>query len=209
MPESGRGNVLVTCRSEFLAESVAASSIEIPTFSTDESTTLIFKILNKTDAGEDETLAANDLSEQLGGLALAIDIMSENIKRRFQSVREFLPHYEQNRHSLHKLPEREVRDPTYSKDLDTVWRLAFESLDESVNPGANGDAARLLQLLCFVAPEAIPQWLFQTTVADCPAEWRFLYDDIRCVVLAQYLSCVANLGSPGLRRRSLSSSTCP
>ena len=180
-PNVGQGDLLITCRSELLAESLATSLIEIPTFSTDESTALILQILNKSDMSTEETEATHNLSEQLGGLPLAIDIIAKNIKssRRFRSVTEFLPYYERNRRTLHKRPKRDIRDITYSKDLETVWQTAFQSLDPIENKDANPDAARLIQLLCFVAPEAIPQWLFQTEVANYPKEWEFLRDDTR------------------------------
>lgn len=177
----GQGDFLITCRSELLAESLAISPIEIPTFSTSESTALILQILNKSAVGPEETEATNRLSEQLGGLALAIDIIAKNIKtlRRFKSVVNSLPHYEQNRRTIHKRPRRGIRDITYSKDLRTVWRTAFQSLDPAENEDANPNTARLIKLLCFVAPEAIPQWLFQAKVSEYQKEWEFLHDDTR------------------------------
>ncbi len=177
----GQGDMLITCRSELLAESLATSLLEIPVFSIDESTTLILQILNKSDTSADEIEATYKLSEQLGGLPLAIDIIAKNIKSfgRFRSVTEFLPYYEQNRRALYKRPRRDIRDITYSKDPEAVWQTAFQSFDSVENKDANPDAAQLMQLLCFIAPEAIPQSLFQAELAKYPKEWEFLLDGNR------------------------------
>ncbi|KAM0421250.1 hypothetical protein ACHAPT_010972 [Fusarium lateritium] len=86
------GKVLITCRNEFLAESAAMSSVEIPSFLTEESAALMLQILKKPNAMPEEVEAARSLSEQLGGLALAIDIIAKNIKvsRKFKTVTDFL-----------------------------------------------------------------------------------------------------------------------
>lgn len=155
--------------------------IEVTKFSIDESTALIFQILNRPAANTEEIQAADALAEQLGGLALAIDIITKNIKtsRRFNSIAEFLPFYEQNRRALGKRHRRGIRDITYSKDLDTVWETAFATIDSNINPNANPDAVRLMDVLCFLAPEAIPQWLFQGNEENIPEHWQFLTDDER------------------------------
>ena len=94
-------------------------------------------------------LAAHEVSDKLGGLALAIDIVTNQIKAsgRFKSVRDFLPYYDQHRHALYQRPRMGILDPYYSKDIDTIWQTAFENLP----PGA----AHLMSLLGFAAPEGI------------------------------------------------------
>ncbi|KAI9671547.1 MAG: hypothetical protein M1817_003599 [Caeruleum heppii] len=171
-PTTGTGTILVTCRSELLAASPATVAIEVPTFTGQESGELMLKILNRTDAGLDEVLAARELSAKLGGLALAIDIIAKQIKvrKRFKSVREFLPYYDEHRRMLQKRPKRGIFDPYYAKDIDTVWQTAFEHLTP--------DAAHLMALFCFLAPEAIPQWLMESK-GDLPEPWCFLSDPER------------------------------
>lgn len=182
LPKVGKGDILITCRSELLAESLEPSMaiVEVPPFSNDQTTQLILQILNKTPASveQDELQATRLLSEQLGGLALAVDIVARNMKmsRRFKSVAEFLPYYEKNRRSMNK--RKGTRKLAYTKDLDTVWQIAFESLDTEVQLEA--DAAKLLSLLCFVAPEAIPE-VFQPEDFDFPEEWSLLGDETRFV----------------------------
>lgn len=184
LPKVGRGDILITCRSELLAESLESSMqvaiVEVPPFSNDETTQLILQILDKTPTSvkHDELQATRTLSEQLGGLALAVDIVAKNMKtsRRFKSVVDFLPYYEKNRRSLNK--RKGARKSSYTKDLDTVWEIAFASLDTEDQPEA--DAAKLLRLLCFVAPEAIPEF-FQPEDVMFPEDWSFLGDDERFV----------------------------
>lgn len=154
--------------------------VEVPQFSEDETTDLILQILNKTTTSvdDDELHATRTLSEQLGGLALAVDIVARNMKMswRFKSVVDYLPYYEKNRRSMHK--RKGSRKWAYSKDLDTVWQIALESLDVEIQPEA--DAAKLLSLLCFLAPEAVPA-IFQPEDFEVPCEWDFLSDDERFV----------------------------
>lgn len=159
----------MTCRSEILAASPAAVAIEIPAFTTDESGELIMNIMNRKNASEDESLAAQELSEKLGGLALAIDVVAKQIKirRRFETIRDFLPYYEQHYRTLHKRPKIGIFDPYYSKDIDTLWQTAFEHLEP--------DASRLMSLFCFMAPEGIPQWVLEPK-CDVPTGWEFLKD---------------------------------
>jgi len=73
-PNVGKGSILITCRSEVLAESLTISPIEIPPFTTNESSALILQILNKSNhnISAEESAATKQLSEKLGGLALAI-----------------------------------------------------------------------------------------------------------------------------------------
>ncbi|GAP83937.2 putative tetratricopeptide-like helical [Rosellinia necatrix] len=67
-PKAGNGDVLITCRSELFAKPVAMSPIEVTTFSTQESRSLIFQILSRAAINSEEIQAADFLAEQLGGL---------------------------------------------------------------------------------------------------------------------------------------------
>lgn len=154
-PRFGNGKILVTCRSDILADSdTIARSVEVPPFTVAESTDMILHILNKQGASEEETQATSEISKRLGGLALPIDIIARRIKisRRFKSIMDFLSYLERN-HSVLGRPEQTDLDIYDSKDLESVWSSIFE--------GVNDDATELLQILCFMGPEAIPEALFQ------------------------------------------------
>lgn len=81
---SATRSILITCRSAIIAASPVAVAIEVPTFTTAESGELIMNIMNRKFSTEDEVWAANELSEKLGGLALAIDIIAEQIQQAVQ-----------------------------------------------------------------------------------------------------------------------------
>ncbi|KAL7918377.1 P-loop containing nucleoside triphosphate hydrolase protein [Trichoderma austrokoningii] len=87
-PTVGQGRILITCRSEILADSgVIAKSFEIPPFTLSESTEMILRITEQSEASETEIQAAREVSGELGGLALAIDITAKHIRnsRRFRA----------------------------------------------------------------------------------------------------------------------------
>ena len=159
----------MTCRSAIIATSPAAVAIEVPTFTTAEGGELIMTIMNRNISTEDEVSAANELSEKLGGLALAIDIVAKQIEisKRFKTIRDFLPYYDQHRRTLHEQPKIEKFDPYYSKDIGSVWQTAFENLPP--------DAAHLMSLFCFTAPEGIPQWILEPKGEMQPG-WEFMSD---------------------------------
>jgi hypothetical protein len=103
----------------------------------------------------------------LGGLALALDLMSKQMKVQNKSLSQFLVYYEENRKKLHERRQSGINDSYYDKGLDTVWRASFDSLTDK--------AKNMMCLLCFVAPDAIPQTLFKKSV-DAPGGFDFLGD---------------------------------
>jgi NB-ARC domain len=146
-PVSGSGCILVTCRNEVVALAPAASALEIPVFSKNEGSEFIIQMLAR-DVTLEERESSLELSEKLGGLPLALDMMAKQVRARRKTVTQFLPYYERNRKLLYKNTRRGIASPYYSKDLETVWKTAFENL------GASG--AGLMSLLCFFAPDGIP-----------------------------------------------------
>ena len=152
-----------------MASAPPAVAIEVPTFTTAESCELIMNITNREISTEDEILAARELSDKLGGLALAIDIIAKQIKtsERFKTIRDFLPYYDQHHRALHQRPEIGLLDPYYSKDIDNVWRAAFKNLTSA--------ATQLMSLFCFTAPEGIPEWILQPKGEMLPG-WKFMSD---------------------------------
>ncbi|KAF1957122.1 TPR-like protein [Byssothecium circinans] len=169
-PRTGNGSILVTCRSEFLVDSQVDVPIEVPTFTSDEGSELMMQIIGRNNPTQDERIAAVELSDRLGGLALGVDIVAKQIRtsKRFKSVKDFLPHFYEDRCELLKKPKRSGFNIYYSKDLDTIWNTAFVSLEEA----SQSTAARLLSLLCYLAPEGIPQWVLETK-EQVPEEWQF------------------------------------
>ena len=145
--------------------------MEVPSFTPDEGSELMMQIIGRSSPTEDERAAAAELSDTLGGLALGVDIVAKQIRtsKRFKSVRDFLPYFYGNRRDMLQKPKRSGFDIYYSKDLDTVWTTAFVRIGE----GFELPEARLLSLLCYLAPEGIPQWVLESK-EDLPNTWQFL-----------------------------------
>lgn len=148
----GNGSIIVTCRSEIAAASPAADSLEVPTFNVDEGSELFLRFLAKTSPTENDIAVARELSNRLGGLALGLELMAKQARVRKKPLDQFLNFYDEHRKSLEKTPKRGIHNPYYGKDLETVWKAAFDNL--------SGPASAMMSLLCFVAPDAIPQTLF-------------------------------------------------
>ena len=167
-PLSGIGSIVVTCRSEIAAQSPADNSIEIVTFGNSEGGDLILNILGKKHPSAKEIELSQELSGRLGGLALALNLMAKQMQVRKKPLELFLPYYEAHRRSLVKRNKRGIHDPYYDKDLDTVSSASFENLSE--------DAAVLMSLLCFTAPDAIPTSLLSAHDHMLP-RYEFLGDE--------------------------------
>ena len=166
-PVSGNGSIVVTCRSEFKSMSPAANSIEVLKFSVDESVELMLKLVGKSDINDEETAAARELADRVGGLAIAIDILAQQILMRKRKISDFLATYNEHRMKMLSRPKRGARDPYYDKDVNTIWSTAFEAMSHN--------SGRLLSLLCYAAPDEIPQGMLSTEVAE-GLVWPFLQD---------------------------------
>ncbi|KAK5654766.1 hypothetical protein OQA88_6802 [Cercophora sp. LCS_1] len=179
-PTVGHGKILVTCRSMFVAEAdTIAKAIQVPAFTVPETTEMMHKIPKRStlgNGGQLEEDATNRLSSKLGGLPLAIDIVAKQIKlsRRFKSVAQYLPYFEDNQESALMRPKRGGADPWYPRDLHNLWQPAFDDLNEG--------AAELMGILCFMGPGAIPTFLFRgKDWSKLRPRWEFLEDEERQV----------------------------
>ena len=171
-PVTGNGSIVVTCRSEYKSRSPAADSIEIPKFSVDESVALMLQQLGKTDCSEEETAAARALAVCVGGLAIAVDILSKQIYMHKRTIAQFRTMYDEYRNRLLRRPTRGAKDPYYDKDVSSIWSTAFASMSEN--------SARLLSLLCYTAPDEIPEQMLNPADAD-RLPWSFLQNDFEYV----------------------------
>jgi hypothetical protein len=146
---------------------------------------MMLNILNKREATEDEILAVRELSDKLGGLALTIDIIAKQIRtcKSFKSIRDFLPCYDEHRRTLHRRPKRGIIDPYYAKGIDAVWKTAFELLTT--------EAAHLISLFCFMAPEGILQWILEQKDETLPG-WEFLSGSEKYLPRAPFIKTEIN-----------------
>lgn len=151
-PVAGKnGSILVTCRSELKARTLASKFIEIPKFNEEESVRLLLSLTGNSNEQAEQD-AAREFSILLGGLAIALDVLAKQVFVRKRTLSRFLSIYNKQRRLPLKRPERGAKDVYYSLDVTTIWVTAFE--------GLTPNGAKLLSWLSFVAPEDIPQALF-------------------------------------------------
>lgn len=168
-PTSGRGTIIVTCRSQSRADALVNEVIEVPTFSLEEGSDFLLKNVGQRAPTDTDLAIAKQLSYKLGGLALALEIIGKQIKARRTTMEHFLPFYNRNRQVMNKEPKRGPKNPYYDKDIETVWETSFDNLSP--------EASKFLMLLCFLAPTDVPQFIFAQG-KDLSEDFVFLDDEM-------------------------------
>jgi hypothetical protein len=120
-------------------------------------------------ADADGLASAQHVSLLLGGHALGISQVAAFISAKSISISSFTALYKNSPSRVHRVRRDGWAFHGYSHALDTVWKMSFEALPEN---GKN-----LLALLCFLAPEEIPQQLLQPGTLTFPEEFSFLTDE--------------------------------
>ncbi len=166
-PAASRGQALITTRNHSFAFELADSGLEITTWDTQTGSKFLLHLLS-TDIGaklqEDEATSAHELSQRLSGHALAISHMAGLIHRRSWSIAEFMNIYNQHPSEMHGV--------SGNSSINALWDLSFRSLERH--------SRAILGVLCYVAPDTIPQSLFEPQcVADLPESLQFCSDRLR------------------------------
>ncbi|KAI9669757.1 MAG: hypothetical protein M1831_007453 [Alyxoria varia] len=165
-PSNANGAIIITTVSPVVA-SKRANHIELDSFTADTAVDALYALTGTTPASADEMSAAEDICKDLGGLPLALDQISDFIRNRGSSYREFLNLY---RKSAGKIHARGKPSPEYNHTLSTCWQLHLERLP---------DEARLLErLFVFFDPDAISEDILTNPNGGLSDErWGFLLDD--------------------------------
>ena len=155
-PSAQHGAVLITSRRNLA--SLDLNTIEdgkqIKEFSGPEGAKILMQLVNRPLYSGEEATAAQLLSEELGGLALALGVMAAQVRRRQESFEDFLEFYKANKADLHK---SKSGTKGYQESLHTCWNMSFQQLSDH--------AFSVLAILSFLAPDSIPERLFQAKVA--------------------------------------------
>jgi hypothetical protein len=168
-PTTGHGDIIVTCRSEFRVNALVDKLVEVPTFTILEGRDFLLKMVAQRATTPADLDIAKQLSDRLGGLALALEIIGKQIKARKTTVEYFLPFYNRNRQAMNKEPKRGAKNPYYDKDIETVWETSFTNLGP--------EASKFLMLLCLLAPTDVPEGIF-TQGKDLPEDYLFLNNEL-------------------------------
>ncbi|KAK4200760.1 hypothetical protein QBC40DRAFT_264763 [Triangularia verruculosa] len=151
-PVIGRGNIIVTSRNPYTAESRAREvRFEVAPLDSEDSVLLFYKIIGY-DKRSQHSQRMDSLLQDWRGVPLAIDQMGSLIRRRGLNLDKFVEIY--SKHTARLLQEGNVYND-YSYSVATTF--ATQHLDR------HGKA--LLQVMCFLDPDAIPGELIDLGVS--------------------------------------------
>ena len=171
LPSASHGAVLLTSRRSLVSLGLETIKDEkqIKEFLGPKGAKVLMQLVGRPSYSPEETAAAQLLSEELGGLALAIGVMAAQVKRGQESFEDFLKFYKENKAFLHKLKSG---TKAYQGSLHTCWHMSFQNLNEQ--------AFAILAVLSFLAPDSIPERLFQVRLAGAlPALLSFCDTELK------------------------------
>lgn len=170
-PVADSGKVLVTSRNDIVCIDPSSGGMEIEVFDEDSGSDLILQHVSRPSYSNAEVLAARQLAKRLGGLALALVVMSSQIRLRKMTISAFVQLYEKHATKLNS----EVRgiESYYKLSLATCWKTAFDYLSPN--------AKRLLGIIAHLGPDALPEDLFHPSdnskfpqgIEFCSDEWEY------------------------------------
>ncbi|KAI1357265.1 P-loop containing nucleoside triphosphate hydrolase protein [Xylaria arbuscula] len=176
-PLTPHASLLVTARPEIVSMDMIEHSFEVPSFSKDESREFLLSIINQKQYSESDRVAAEKISDNLGGIPLAVTVMGMNIRTSRRSLPNFLPWYEKYTSNIHKKAQELTLHPYYPHNLDSSYGLSFERLQNS-----NNHAYELFRIICTISPENIPSSIFlledwsklPQSISFCSDEWLYV-----------------------------------
>ena len=176
LPLCGKGQTLLTMRAHATGPNIIG--MELDTLKREEGALLILrrgKILHEEEGFDQisatERQQAEQISELLGDLPLALDQVGTYIEENQCSLAEYLSLYQKHSRDLLKRRGR-VYPLSYPNTVATTWSLSFAQVEQA-NPGA----ADLLRLCAFLPPKAIPEALLQAGDIELGPRLRSLVTD--------------------------------
>ena len=155
LPPSLGGHLLLTTRA--VATGRLAHRLEIETLLPEQGAlfllrraSLISPDAELSHASPQERELALQISQELGGLPLALDQAGAYLEETGMDLANYWHIYQQRRATL--LAERRGLVDDHPLPVATTWKLSFEQVEQ-----ANAAAADLLRVCAFLAPDAIPE----------------------------------------------------
>src|SRR6266571_3245145 len=155
IPPAFRGHLLLTTRAQVMGR--LAHKLEVKVMQPETGALLLLRRAGLIAPGASfeqaspaDVTIAKELSEEMGGLPLALDQAGAYIEEVSCSLRDYQQLYQIRRAKL--LEERGGVVPDHPESVATTWSLAFQKVEQN-NPSA-GD---LLRLCAFLHPDAIPE----------------------------------------------------
>lgn len=169
-PSSEKGSILITTRSPSLASKRANEVMHLQSFSTEKALEALRSLTGLDPNREEESAAANDICQLLGGLPLAIVQMSKYIRDRGCSYEGFLRIYRKPESEIHTKGETPMG---YNHTLNAVWDISLQNLPQ--------DASILQNFTAFFNPDKIEERLLTNrNVSHADDRLDFLIDEIEC-----------------------------
>lgn len=192
-----KGHILFTTRSQ--AVGGYTQRIEVNTMDQETGALLLLQRahLATHDAvtSVDDMMLAKHISEELGGLPLALVQAGAYIEETRCGLEGYLRLYKMQRATLLKYRDKFNED--YPESVATTWSLSFEKIEQ-----ANPIAADLLRLCAFLHPDDIPGELITEGAAYLGPYLMSLSKDPFA-----FDEAIATLGAYSLLRRTASSNT--
>ena len=159
VPPGRKGHLLLTTRAQAIG--ILASKVEIRKMPPEEGARFLLRRVKRIgqDAPLEEATASDQtealaITQELGGLPLALDQAGAYIEETGCSLADYLEIYQI--HGIELLKERgDLVEKDHPDPVAVTWALSLEKIEE-----ANPAAAELLNLCAFLHPDAIPEEIF-------------------------------------------------
>src|SRR6185369_14453274 len=148
-PRNPTGHILLTSRAQVFDMLGIAKPLELPAMAANEALEFLFKRTGRNDGNEPERVAAAQLADELGCLALALEQAGAFILAKKARFRDYLASYRKRR--LELLKESGPRADDYSESVATTWAMNFSEVEK-----VSEAASDLLRLSAFLSPDSIP-----------------------------------------------------
>jgi tetratricopeptide (TPR) repeat protein len=157
LPPAGRGHTLLSTRAASMGR--LAQRIEVDALDSESGALLLLRRAGRLgsdapleQAKASERIIARQITQELGGLPLALDQAGAYIEETQCSLADYLHLYRSQRAEL--LKARGGLVPDHPEPVATTWSLSFDQVQER-----SLAAADLLRVCAFLHPDAIPEEL--------------------------------------------------
>ena len=170
-PSNTTGSILITTVYSEVASKRAREVLQLDSFTLETGAHALYALTGLEPADKEDADAADELRFLLGGLPLALDQISDFMRSRGRSYKDFLPLY---RKSASKILSRSKAPPEYDHTLSTVWDLHLEKLPQ--------ESQMLENLLGFFDADGIAEDIPINPAGGLDdSRWDFLTDEFECV----------------------------
>lgn len=179
LPPSGRaGSVLITSRNFAICSGTTATNFEVQPFNSKTSVSALLSFIGEKDYTESERASAAEITQAVGGLPLAIKLISNQFNLKHFQL------YEQK--------------SIYQRILNVIWERAISQL--------SGPPLTLQTLLSFLDPNGVYESVLRNSGGKLEDDFAFLDDEMEYVSSSSaFTNSLVLTTSKFLRRNGLPS----